>query len=221
MSAASSSYSVALDGGTTNTRARLVRDGRIIATVRRSVGVRDTVLAAGSTSSPLAVAVREALQEIGGVAGGVQPELIVAAGMLSSEFGLTSVPHVIAPAGLDDLARGVLVRSLPEVSDLPIAFVPGVRTPPGAGPDGWMAADLMRGEECETFGILTASGGGAPGVYLWPGSHTKLIEVDAEGRIVRSQTTLAGELTEALARHTLIAGSLPGFSAGRPGHRPR
>jgi 2-dehydro-3-deoxygalactonokinase len=209
MSAAPSSYSVALDGGTTNTRARLVREGRIIATSRRAVGVRDAVFSADSCSSPLAVAVREALHEVGQVAGRVRPDLIVAAGMLSSEFGLTHVPHVVAPAGLDDLAMGVSVRSLPEVSDLPIAFVPGVRTPPGAGPDGWMEADVMRGEECETIGILNACGGVAPGVYLWPGSHTKLVEVDSEGRIVRSQTTLAGELTVALARHTLIAGSLP------------
>jgi 2-dehydro-3-deoxygalactonokinase len=67
----------------------------------------------------------------------------------------------------------------------------------------------MRGEECETFGVLTSFNGDVPGIYLWPGSHTKLVEVDGMGRIVRSQTTLAGELTQALARHTLIAGSLP------------
>ena len=207
MAGTTSSWSVALDGGTTNTRARLLREGRIVATARRAVGVRDAVLSSGA--SPLSAAVREALDEVCRVVGDARPDLIVAAGMLSSEFGLSPVPHVDAPAGLDDLARGVAVRTLPEVSDRPIAFIPGVRTPPGPGPDGWAEADLMRGEECETIGVLGASGDVSPGVFLWPGSHTKLVEVDARGRIVRSQTTLAGELTQALARHTLLAASLP------------
>jgi 2-dehydro-3-deoxygalactonokinase len=70
----------------------------------------------------------------------------------------------------------------------------------------------MRGEECETFGALSELASSSPRsgrAFLWPGSHTKLVEVDTEGRIVRSQTTLAGELTQALARHTLLAKSLP------------
>ena len=46
-------------------------------------------------------------------------------------------------------------------------------------------------------------------VFVWPGSHTKLVEVDSAGRITRSYTTLAGEMTVALARHTLLAASLP------------
>jgi hypothetical protein len=41
MASAVSSWAVALDGETTNTRARLIRDGRIVATARRAVGVRD------------------------------------------------------------------------------------------------------------------------------------------------------------------------------------
>ena len=81
--------------------------------------------------------------------------MIVAAGMLSSEVGLTAVPHVEAPAGIDALARGVAVRLLPEVADRPIVFVPGVRTPPAPGVDGWAEADVMRGEECETVGAWT------------------------------------------------------------------
>ena len=35
---------IALDGGTSNTRARLIRDGRVVASARRTVGVRDSVL---------------------------------------------------------------------------------------------------------------------------------------------------------------------------------
>jgi 2-dehydro-3-deoxygalactonokinase len=46
-------------------------------------------------------------------------------------------------------------------------------------------------------------------VFLWPGSHTKLVAMDRAGRIARSTTTLAGELTAAVAGHTLLAASLP------------
>ncbi|ODU20946.1 MAG: hypothetical protein ABS87_08275 [Sphingomonas sp. SCN 67-18] len=76
--------------------------------------------------------------------------------MLSSEVGLFTVPHVIAPAGMDDLAGAVKAVSIPDVSEQPIRFIPGIRTPPGDRPDGWMQADLMRGEEVETFGALEA-----------------------------------------------------------------
>ena len=136
--------------------------------------------------------------------------------MLSSEVGLLAVPHVLAPAGLPELAAAVVSRTLPRIWPQPIHFVPGLRTPADEGPDGWMRADVMRGEECETLGALTEltrRGLVEPGlegpVFVWPGSHTKLVEVDGQGRIRRSQTTLAGELIHSVARHTLIAASLP------------
>lgn len=218
---------IALDGGTTNTRARLLRDGLVVATSRRPVGVRDTVLSEGRTG--LATAVRDALHEVLRGAEGQRPDVIVAAGMLSSEVGLAAVPHVLAPAGPRELARGSILRHLPEVADQPILFVPGVRTPPSPASeqDGWADADLMRGEECETLGAWLLLADSEPEraaeqgrhttlaaptsrtIFLWPGSHTKAVEVDAMGRIVRSYTSLAGELTGALATHTLLAASLP------------
>ncbi len=200
---------IVLDGGTSNTRARLVRKGRVIATVRRSVGVRDTVLS--NESQPVARAVRECIEEICRQNGGALPQRVVASGMLSSEVGLASVPHVIAPAGIDELAHSVVSCDLPAVGERPIDLVPGVRTPPGSGRDGWAEADVMRGEECETLGAWLAlpDAQGRNAAFLWPGSHTKLVAVNASGQIVRSYTTLAGELTQALARHTLLAASLP------------
>ncbi|MGP0067623.1 MAG: 2-dehydro-3-deoxygalactonokinase [Isosphaeraceae bacterium] len=239
---------IALDGGTTNTRARLLHGHRIIATSRRGVGVRDTILGdpgqpasrlAASPSAPdssgqphrdrLVRAVREAVEEAAralvpatsapadgedaGVTGRVA--FLVAAGMLSSEVGLVAVPHVPAPAGLDELARGVAIVSLPEVAAMPIYVVPGVRTPAADGPDGWFEADVMRGEECETQGAFSALvadrqiGPGRWSAFLWPGSHTKLVEVDPSGRITRSHTTLAGEFLQAASRHTILAASLP------------
>jgi 2-dehydro-3-deoxygalactonokinase len=236
--------SVALDGGTTNTRARLLCGRQIVATARRSVGVRDNLPARPSESTQsgcdriiaapvskghrtlLAQAVREVLDDllqptapsadIVSADGPLQPELIVAAGMLSSELGPLAVPHVNGPAGPDDVARRVAMTLIPEIAELPIYFIPGIRTPGGDGPDGWFTADVMRGEECETWGAYTTlqqAGEIEPGgwqVFLWPGSHTKLVEVDGAGRITRSHTTLAGELLQVVAKHTILATSLPG-----------
>ena len=145
-------------------------------------------------------------------------EFLVAAGMLSSEVGLVAVPHVHGdPRGSTTWPRGVAVVSLPEVVAMPIYVVPGVRTPAADGPDGWFEADVMRGEECGrlpggAFTALTAQGRIGPGhwsVFLWPGSHTKLVEVDPSGRITRSHTTLAGEFLQVAARQTILAASLP------------
>jgi 2-dehydro-3-deoxygalactonokinase len=198
---------VALDGGTSTTRARLVDGGRIVAEARRAVGVRDAAIA-GQVST-VVEAVRGCLDDLDASHPGAVLLPIVAAGMLSSEVGLASVPHVVAPAGLREIAIGTSARVVPGVSEAPILFIPGVRTPSGTGPDGWAESDVMRGEECETLGVLQGLGLSGPLAMLWPGSHTKLVAVDADGRITRSHTTLAGELTVALARQTLLAGSLP------------
>lgn len=234
------SWAIAVDGGTTNTRARLVHEGRIVATARRAVGVRDAVVTEGrgvegrgvkgtgvqddELRQGLRTAVAGAIAEVSRAVADpesrqtrlVRPDLIAAAGMLTSEMGLVTVPHLSVPAGLDDLAARVVVLSIPEIADVPIAFVPGLKTPAREGPDGWMWADVMRGEECETLGALywlervgSLRVGDTAHVFLWPGSHTKLVEVDRLGRITRSHTSLAGELLAAVARQTLIAASLP------------
>ena len=149
-------WTVALDGGTTNTRARLLKGNQIVATTRRAVGVRDTVLSGGGVS-PLMEAVRGAIAQVLDEGHCSRPNRIVAAGMLgAADVGLVSVPHVVTPAGLDELARGSVRHAIPSLSAVPILFIPGVRTPPGEGSDGWIEADVMRGEECETLGAWLA-----------------------------------------------------------------
>src|SRR5262249_13266789 len=135
--AVAETWAIALDGGTTNTRARLMKGGRVVATSRRAVGVRDTVLGAAPASSPPASAssvpgqphrarrvqaVGEVVAEVGrdlapspGPGGAVGPvEFLIAAGMLSSEVGLLAVPHLPAPASLEDLTRAMAVTTIAE-----------------------------------------------------------------------------------------------------------
>lgn len=213
---------VALDGGTTNTRARLIREGKVIATTRRAVGARDTVLQAEGKLG-LSSAVRAAIDEVIHLGGGSTPDRIVAAGMMGSDVGLVNVPHVLAPAGAAELAKGARLVNLPDAADTPILFIPGIRTPASPGPAGWVEADVMRGEECETLGAIRLLSLSGSALLLWPGSHTKLVAVDEVGRMTRSFTTMAGEARAALAGHTILASSLPdgpaeiddmGFEAG-------
>jgi hypothetical protein len=57
---------IALDGGTTNTRARLMQGGRIVATARCGVGVRDAVVCDRSSGPSLADTVRAVIAEVTG-----------------------------------------------------------------------------------------------------------------------------------------------------------
>ncbi len=67
------SWVAALDGGTTNTRVRLLHDGQVVAVARRGVGVRDAVLGAASGERALEKAIRDAIAEVLRAAGKCTP----------------------------------------------------------------------------------------------------------------------------------------------------
>lgn len=184
--------------------------GRVVAEASRPVGVRDTAIT-GSTAK-LVAALAEAIDEVRSALGSAPdpPGLVVASGMITSNVGLVEIPHVPTPAGVDELARAVQVHTFDALGGLSIHFVPGVKTlPREPGIDTVHQIDMMRGEEVETVGILLAESLDGPLCLLLPGSHTKIVQVDANRRIVGSATTLAGEMIQALSQHTILAHSLP------------
>jgi len=75
---------IAIDGGTTNTRLTLMDGGKIIKKYKLNVGARD---------KSLAEAVRGGLAEV------MCPAVtrIAASGMITSDAGLFSLPHIAAP----------------------------------------------------------------------------------------------------------------------------
>ena len=195
---------VVVDSGTSNTRARLWRDGGVAATVVRPVGSRDT--AAMGHNGALMNALRDA---IGEVRRGATVEAVVCSGMITSNLGLREVPHLAAPAAPDDLARGLVCAHFPELCELPFYFVPGVKTLP-KGPiaaDNLRQADLMRGEETEIAGLLSMLELEMPAVFVHMGSHHKAIRVEEGNVIAGSSTALTGELLDAVRRHTVLSGS--------------
>ena len=184
-----------LDGGTTNTRLRLVADGEILDTLKISKGARANMEAPGS----LDLAVREGIATLLSRCAVTEcdVERILASGMVTSEFGLCSLPHAVAPVGIRELHESMHEVILPHISTIPFVFVRGVRL---SGED-LSHADMMRGEETELVGI---GDGVANTLYVLPGSHSKLVLTDEKGRICDFSTMLTGEMIYALATSTIL-----------------
>ena len=116
-----------IDSGTSNTRAKLWQDGRLLAKSFAEVGVRDTVIS--GSRQKLQMGVRQAILEAAQTAGVDIREvgLILASGMITSNVGLCEVPHVLAPAGIKELARGLAMSRIEAVVEQPLWFVPGIK----------------------------------------------------------------------------------------------
>jgi 2-dehydro-3-deoxygalactonokinase len=192
---------ILLDVGSTNTRAWLVADGRVLERRTAPVGVRQTALSGSSTA--VRGAVTTVVAELSAIA---TPAALAAAGMITSSQGLLEVPHVVAPASVGDLGRAVVRHRDDSISTLPILLVPGVRTR-GLARD--LTADVMRGEETLVAGLFETGNLAPGGRLLNAGSHWKLIDTDAEARVTRSRTSLGGEVMHAVQANTLISASLP------------
>jgi len=194
---------ISVDGGTTNTRLSLIEKGKVLSTVKIRIGAGNQPIASGGNPywQPLHDGVRTLLQQNGLDKSDV--EAMVYSGMICSETGLHTVPHILAPANADQVARAMEELPIPEIADIPMLFVPGVRTD-GHSPS---EIDIMRGEETELFGICQLLGV-QRFVAVMPGSHTKLVRMEEVGTISSFQTALTGELIRAVAEHTILRTAL-------------
>lgn len=202
---------ITIDAGTTNTRTFLWRDGSVIAQATQEIGVRNTAI--DGHNGALKQALRDSIASVQAQAGlnSSQIGLVMASGMITSPMGVQEVPHLPAPAGIAQLAHGMQAVALPDVLDQPLWLIPGVRNQHGAiGLHNAEAMDMMRGEETEVIGLLDRLQLGVAATLIMPGSHTKLVSVDEEGRIVGCATTIAGELLQAITQNTLIRQSVDG-----------
>lgn len=198
-----------IDSGTTNTRVTAWKDGAVAGQAARQVGVRDTAIT-GDTRK-LAEGVRDTIADALADAKLDKGDIgrVLASGMITSNVGLREIPHVPAPAGIDDLAGAMRESLVEHVWHAPIWFVPGVRNAvEHIGLHNCEAMDMMRGEETEAFALVERLGLAEPTVIVLPGSHSKFVSVDKDGRIDGCVTTLAGELLHVISHDTILAGSL-------------
>lgn len=195
-----------VDSGTTRTRVRLWSDQRIKAVHEAQAGAKDVAIQ--GSNAPIRAALTTLIRTLRDT----HPEpidAIVCSGMITSNVGLYEVPHLIAPVAEADLSRQVVRHDFPEITELPMYFIPGVKTLGSGGRWEDLAAyDVMRGEEVECFGLLAQLTATPPLAFFHCGSHHKLIVIDEAGRIARSSTAMTGELLAAISQHTILASSL-------------
>lgn len=200
---------IAVDGGTTNTRLSLVSDGKVIDRQKFRVGLRNSIH--DGTNSALANTVKNGITELLSRSGLSEKDVRLAAfsGMISSESGLHCVKHISAPSGVKELSAGAEIIKMPEISSLPLVFIPGVKTFTNPCAEKLDSLDVMRGEETELIGIISALGSDCADSFtaIMPGSHMKTVEL-RDGKIMSFRTSISGELIRAAAENTILASSL-------------
>lgn len=199
-----------IDTGTTNSRVWLMRGEQVLARANASIGVRDS--AKDGSTERLRTALRDLIATVraeAAPAAPAAPDRVIAAGMITSSLGLADVPHIPAPAGIAELAAATKVHHFPEVTDLPVLLVPGIRS--GQKPCDLTTvgdADLMRGEETMCAGLLMLGIVPPPATILNLGSHWKAIRLDENGRIAASITSLSGEMIHTTQTQTILASAV-------------
>ncbi|HUB13117.1 MAG TPA: 2-dehydro-3-deoxygalactonokinase [Acetobacteraceae bacterium] len=188
---------IGIDWGTTSFRAfRIARDGTIRdrrASQRGIMNVPDNRFA-------------ETLREEIGPWLAAGEDCVLLSGMIGSRQGWVEAPYVPCPAGAAELGTAL--------TDIPfdwgkVKLVPGL-----SGTDDAGIAEVMRGEETQVIGVLTAIGG--TGLACLPGTHSKWARV-AEGRITGFSTHMTGEAFAAFRGHTILSRMMrEGPSDGAP-----
>jgi 2-dehydro-3-deoxygalactonokinase len=192
---------IGLDWGTSACRAYLMRrDGTVLETLAGDEGI----LAVPPGGFAAVLATKTAGWR---AAHGDLP--MIASGMIGSRQGWREAPYVACPAGLPELAAGLL----PVDSDRGrVWLVPGVTCRSADG-----TPDVVRGEETQIFGCAAAAG---QRFFVLPGTHSKWMLVE-DGRIVRFFTFMTGEVFAVLTQHSilgrLMAGDAPDPEAFKAG----
>ena len=177
---------IAVDWGTTNRRAyRVAAGGRHDAEFEDGKGV----LAVEPGGFPAAVAeIRARLGDLP----------LILAGMVGSNRGWVEAPYVPCPAGFDELAARVIWAEPGRA-----AIVPGLSLLDGP------RADVMRGEEVQLLGAVSAGLIPADGLACHPGTHNKWVLLD-HGKIASFRTVMTGELFNHLKSKGILADWLGG-----------
>ncbi len=185
---------IAVDWGTSSFRAyRLDAAGEVIEQRSAAAGL----LACAGRFEPMLV------QQLAGW----PDELILMAGMIGSRNGWHEVPYVACPAGLGEIAAGLLPVPAQSLPGRHVFIAPGLSHRPGSG-----APEVMRGEETQLIGLFEALPGAGPHTVCLPGTHSKWATLDG-GRIGGFHTAMTGELYAVLKQHSLL-GALMDHEAG-------
>ena len=185
---------ITIDGGTTNTRFSYVENGKILETIKVKCGSNP------KESSMLYDVCKANIANLTQKYG--TPLCIIGCGMITSEYGLKNIPHIIAPAGVSDFHDGMEKIYIDSISNLPIYLIPGLKI----GGDDFLKVNIMRGEETEIIGLCETLNSDT--IYVLPGSHSKLIQINDNGKICYIRSFMTGEMRASLSQYTILSGSL-------------
>lgn len=150
-------YTITIDTGTTNTRVYLFNEKyEAVASAKSEIGVRITAI--DGNNNRLKAAIKGCLEDVLKQADITYDDVkqVAASGMITSNVGLTEIPHVVAPASAEDLAKAAKSVLIEDVCPLPILFIPGVKNRDGKlDLTTFESMDMMRGEEVETVAVIT------------------------------------------------------------------
>jgi len=191
---------IAIDGGTTNTRVHLVKSFIVTDTIKLDMGVRINADGTDKYKAELKKAITKILSDNNLAEKDI--ERIICSGMITSDLGLLTLPHLTIPCSINDMTNAMEDASFPDISSIGFSFVRGLKT----DAKSFESADMMRGEEAELMGLCEKLEENC--LYVLPGSHSKLIETDKDGKIVSFSTEMTGEIIEAMSSHTILKGSL-------------
>ena len=125
-------YTITIDTGTTNTRVYLFNEKyEAVASAKSEIGVRITAI--DGNNNRLKAAIKGCLEDVLKQADITYDDVkqVAASGMITSNVGLTEIPHVVAPASAEDLAKAAKSVLIEDVCPLPILFIPGVKNRDG------------------------------------------------------------------------------------------
>lgn len=201
-----------IDCGTTNTRVYIVNEKKeIIGKGNKQVGVKDVSIAGSKEvlkkgiQDALYLAIKNANVSLNEI------KYAIASGMITSEVGLIELPHIIAPAGKEKIAENICIVRDESIFpfDMPVMFVRGIKNNcEYTGVQDLRSIDFMRGEETQVVGLLEILKPDLPINIIVLSSHTKLINVDKDAKIMGSITTISGQIFNAIIKGTSIGSSI-------------
>lgn len=182
---------IAVDWGTTNFRAFLMNEHRVVARASAPCGL--LTIENGAFAATLHQQLQSWIADVGAIP-------VLMAGMVGSQQGWQNVPYAPLPACAQNLLAGMQSVETPWGS--PAWIIPGL-----CGKSVWNQPDVMRGEEVQLLG-LNALHPATEHCVLLPGTHSKHAWMK-NGSITAFSTLMTGELFSVLSEHSLLGRALP------------
>ncbi|SNR16581.1 2-dehydro-3-deoxygalactonokinase [Tenacibaculum jejuense] len=194
-----SKYFISCDWGTTNFRLRVIETETLSVIEERTsnLGIRDLYesFKTSSTVTQIDFFSEHLKEEILKLSQKYQNEIIVVAGMASSNIGMKNLPYADFP--FHSNGSNLNAEFLETTNGLKIILISGVKNNSG----------MMRGEEIQAIGLSEYLVHVENGILLLPGTHSKHISFSNQ-LYTDLKNFMTGELFEVISSTSILANSV-------------